>query len=481
MLMTDNFKIPISGDEFEILNINLYYEEHKNDAIIEPNLRFFRTITPSVVDFDAEIDLFAQTKNDTIHIFEYKARDVSQYDISKFYILLEDIGLTASKQKIVSADEPKGDVKKLMADHDIEFERYNFMSIIEAAFIEENIPFDQNNLNRNSKRVRAIIENYLSEVSNKNLEMEILRKYSTAALFEHPAYFILLNDCWKQSYSINRDIFFAIKKTLKAAIPKADKRDRVILEFIFIKACLLEKWLVEKERRVCTRDLIKILIDSNYDSDIEEGKEIDWIKERNENLLLFRNHLEIELGNNLTINEKEDNLQCKKYKASYYNEFSLGKIKTLYAVIGMDRFILTNLTEGILDLYQNQLSFNDLKLYHTIEQGSIDAANILKDMINKKIKEINQKREQTPKISMNIEVIDYRNSENEKFNPWGFIESINKLANKDAALLVTYVPKEWTLYFNALKHRWLYFFVIDRPEFSDPLISLRIYYFANNL
>ncbi len=39
-------------------------------------------------------------------------------------------------------------------------------------------------------------------------------------------------------------------------------------------------------------------------------------------------------------------------------------------------------------------------------------------------------------------------------------------ANQDAALLVSYIPKDWALHFHAERNRWKYFFFIDRPEYS---------------
>ena len=56
-------KIRISGEEFERLVAQEYYEKFKDEAIIEPNLILFEDITPSTVDFKAEFDLFANFKN----------------------------------------------------------------------------------------------------------------------------------------------------------------------------------------------------------------------------------------------------------------------------------------------------------------------------------------------------------------------------------------------------------------------------------
>lgn len=460
-----NYFVSIYGPYFEKIVANRYYEEFKDKAIIEPNLRFFRKITPSVVDYDAEFDIFIHRKVGSVHIIECKARKVTEFDVNRFHILIEDIGLLASNLKFYTTQEIDENVRRLMNNKNIQSEVIDFIKLNEKYLTNSNIQLKPNELKKNSKLVDKIIKKYVKK-KIKHSEMDLYFKYSEAALNEYPGYYLLLNNCWKQPFTMKQDIFFAVKEAMKLSIPKVNEENRKVLEFIFIKTCLLEKWHnpnVERDQLPITRDLIKLLMNSKYNEN-----DIDW-KERNEILTNFRRDIEIELGSKIIIDETNRSLKEKTYKTKKYNLFKSKDISTLFVIVGMDRFILRDLSDAILELHEDKLKFDKIRLIHTTDLGSIEATEKLESMLN----------ENFNNLGTNIEIIDYRDSENQEFNPYKLIEYINSCARSDAAILITYIPKEWALYLYAKTEDWGYFFVIDRPEYADPLIPLRIYTFQD--
>jgi len=478
-IQLNNYNIPISGAEFEILIVNQIYDKSKDEAVIEPNLIFIREITPSIVDYEAEFDVYVHYKNDTVSIIECKAREVTQYDVNKFHMLIDEIGLAGSNLKFISTKILKPDVIKLMNNFNFNYEIRDIVLENEDILISEKFLDKNRNLIKNVKSINNFIRGLIKSEFKKGNEIRILRKYSYLALNEYPGYYLLLNDCWRKPFELNIEIFSSIKEVLRRSIPKADLYHKKILEFIFIKACFLELWHIKKERKICTRDLIKVLMNKNYEEDAQIGKEIQWIAEHNRNLESLRNYIEEELGFFLNIDEKKHPLPLRKYETNKYNKIALRNFSTLYVAVGMDRLILHDLSSAILDLYFNITSFKDIKLYHTGVKGSIEAAKALKAIIEKEIEKINTTGSGVVKI--NIVIVDLRDSDLEVLNEYEYIKNINDHASKDSALIVTYIPKEWALYLSTYRHLWSYFFILDRPEYSKPFTPLRLYSFLKEI
>ncbi len=461
-----NYFVKVYGPYFEKMITNRYYNRFKDDAIIEPNIRFIRAITPSVVDLDAEFDLLVSTKENSVYVIECKARAVTEFDINKFSILLEDIGLLASNIKIYSTRQ-FNNVITLLNEKNISSEFVDLVKLNRRNLNNLNISLEQNDLARNSDQVDNLVRSYVKNKAT-HMEMDIYFKYSEMALFEHPGYYILLNNCWKQPFSVKQDIFHAIKEAMKISITKADGEKRKILEFIYIKTFLLEKWHnpnINRKNLPVTRDLIKIIMGTNYNE-----KDKAW-RLHNEILENIKTEITNELGTNLILSKGEKGFKMKKYKSKRFSELKYRNITILYIIVGMDRFILKDLSIAIYEMHKDKLKkkFNTIDLIHTTDEGSIDATHTLKGMLSSLFTGIN----------IDIDIIDYRNNKNQNFDPYDFVKFINDKAHFKAALIVTYIPKEWVLYLHTSRRNWGYFLVIDRPEYSDPFIPLKIYNFPD--
>ena len=337
-------KIRISGEEFERLVAQEYYEKFKDEAIIEPNLILFEDITPSTVDFKAEFDLFANFKNGSTHIIECKARPIDSYDINRLHIQAKRAGNLNSLCKLLSA--------------------YDFEEKVKQTALNLGIQVEKKNLYESAEKLGMRLRDYIN-LKIRESEMYTYYKYNKAALYEFPGYYILLNNCWITNYSEQKEIIHAVKDAMKLSIPHAYTDERKVMEFLFIKACLLEKWLVNNDKTILTQDVIKLILNTSYNDNT-----------RHKNLQAFLKDIKSALNNKVTLTI-DKNFRNKRYKAKFIEYIGEPeKFSDLYIVMGFDRYILPFLSTLINNMWK-KYQFKKINLIHTSVEGSIEATNRL--------------------------------------------------------------------------------------------------------
>lgn len=420
-------KVRISGDEYERLIAQYYYEKYKDEAVIEPNLFFFEELTPNTVDFKAEFDLFANFKNGSTHLVECKARPIETYDINRFHLQAKSTGYLNSYCRILSIYDIDENIKQNALDLGIEIK--------------------VKKLNEIARKSGMSVREYVNFKINER-EMFTYYKYNNAALNEFSGYYILLNNCWITHYSERKEIIDLIKDAMKLSIPHTHGEERKIMEFIFIKACLLENWLINNDKSILTQDIIKLILNKSYSD-----------KNRHENLQYFLTKIKNELGSKIFLT-LDKTLKYKKYEAKFIEyKKEPEKFSNLYLIMGFDTYIFPSLST-LIDKMWNLYHFENLYLLHTGAKASIDATYRFKDkfLINNRIFTENLCECHPP--------FDYSTNQKKPFDITDFFDFILSKANQDSALLITYIPKDWALYFHSEKRKWKYFFFINRPEFS---------------
>jgi len=419
-------KLPISGAEFEQLMENDLYQKYKNKAFMEHNFLFYGDICPSTVDLIAEFDLFIVFINGTRTVFEFKARDVTDYHLYKLDIQVKRTGLIRSNVELYSTNKVTDELEKLAFNLGIQLNRKN--------------------LSRASVRAEKPLRKYIESKLTPH-DYDIYRKYHNAALEQHPGYYILLNNCWIPHDKRKQEILSVIKTTLKQVIPHTNGLDRKVLEFIYIKTRIIEDWVINNDgNKLITKDIIN-LIKSNSTSG---NANID------KNLRQYKESIEKELGSKLSIDTKIPSMKKDTALVDYNNKPE--SFTNLYIVVGFDTYILNSLVEIIKEL-KSIHHFKKVILIHTTAAISVETATTIYTKL----------KDQIP-IAPPLDYLE--ETGNTMFNPTEFISFINNLADQKSALLVTYIPKLWALLLHRQRENWKYFFFIDRPEYKSEKIDL---------
>jgi len=421
---------PISGEEFEKLIVRELFDLNKNDSLIEPNISFLGKITPSAVDKKAEFDVFIHSLKNVNYLIECKARKVKEFDIYKLDVQSKRVGVIKSNLRIISTEGYDRDIKDLAFNMGIQLETRDIIK---------------------SARKRNISPRKYIHQQIKNHEFEIYERYHQAALEIYPSYYLFLNNCWIPQYSSREETLQQVMGVMELMISQSKGNRRKLFEFIYIKAAIIRNWIFEDHKeKIFTKDIIELI----------SLNKSNKLKDQNEKMFQFKKEVEEKLSNNISLSI-DPHLNVSHFFSNKLVEFKRerGKEKgfeDLYIIIGFDRYIfndLLSILKNMFDIYH----FKNIYLLDTIAIDSFEASKIF-------YSKFLERRFMPYKLKdCNIHLINMSEHLGREFNLSHFIEFVNSKASKNAALLITYIPKLWILHLFRNKKEWKYFFSIDRP------------------